>query len=74
MFMDHGSTWARVRNRETGEGGWFNLQSEEVITDPKMRSLIQANMYGVVVGDPTESGAWLSAERGAEAALGVSVR
>lgn len=71
MDVDTGSTWARVRNSRTGEGGWLNLQTEEVFTDETMRSLITASESGAVAGDPVNSSEWISAEVDAYDALGV---
>ena len=66
--------WARVKHDVTGNTGWLNLQTREVVSDHKMISLLEASNDGVICGDPLESSEWVSAEKNSEEALGVSVR
>lgn len=74
MMGDSKAMWARVQNKTTGESGWLNLQTEEVVTDDEMRSLLQASKRGVVCGDPLESTEWISAEKDSFQTVGVAGR
>lgn len=62
MEDGQGTKWARVQHSKTGEKAWMNLQTEEVFTDEKFRSLMKASDHGAVVGDPLTSTEWMSAE------------